>query len=812
MMTEAVDCVLTTVAGGEERRFGADALPVSVGGDAECDVRLREVSGSFQVGLLDGAFFIQPGRETRGLRVDGEPVTGSRWLKDGEIVALDTARLSCRLTGGRLSLLIEGQVTGGDTAPPNLEELAREAGEVEEVEIAPIAYSAPVATPTGTLRARPSPAAVAVTAAFAVLAVLGWFAFTAKSVELLIEPQPEEVDLPETLFKLRLGDRLLLRSGSHRVSARLAGYYPLDTEFEVGMAPDQSVALDLIKLPGLVTLTTEPDVAAEVRVDGVVLGTTPLADAEIVPGRHRLEFSAQRYLSEVRELNVVGGGERQSLAAVLTPNWAPITVSSEPSGAEVFVDGARLGSTPVTLELEAGERQVGLRLRGHNEWRDTVTVLANRAQTLPPVTLTLADGRVELVTDPVGAAVSVDGAFRGQTPVTLRLSPGRPHSISLSKPGFESFTRELSVEAGSAQRLSLQLTAQFGVIEVTSDPPDAEIWVDGERQGVTPSKLTLTAISHALEVRRAGFAVQAREITPRPGFPQLWELALERLDVTTGSGYPRVIQSTLGQELRLVLPGEFTMGSSRREQGRRSNEVLRAVRLTEAFYLGVREVSNAEFRDFDPDHHSGEFSGATLDEAEQPVVRVGWADIAQYMNWLSIRDRLQPVYEERGGTWVAVTPLRSGYRLPTEAEWEWAARVAPGEEALRFPWGDTLPPPDRSGNYADISAAELLPTTLVTYNDGFAVSAPSGRFGANAVGIFDLGGNVAEWVQDYYAIGTSETEVVAVDPLGPEDGRFHVVRGSSWRSATITDLRLAYRNYSADGREDLGFRLARNLE
>jgi len=101
---------------------------------------------------------------------------------------------------------------------------------------------------------------------------------------------------------------------------------------------------------------------------------------------------------------------------------------------------------------------------------------------------------------------------------------------------------------------------------------------------------------------------------------------------------------------------------------------------------------------------------------------------------------------------------------------------------------------------------------MVTYNDDFAVSAPPGSFEDNAVGIFDLGGNVAEWVQDYYEIGSSASTQVLVDPLGPTEGRAHVIRGSSWRSATLPDLRVAGRAYSTDAREDVGFRIARNLE
>ncbi len=811
-MTDAEQCPLIARVGEEERRFSTAELPVLIGGGAECDIRLQGVSGSLQIGALDGAYFVQPGKNTRGLRLDGEPVTGSRWLGDGQTIALDTARVHCSLRGERLELSIEGRVTGGDTAPPDLEELALEMAEDDDVAVEPIAFRPGTSESVRSHGGRRRRTAVIAGSAFAVLAAAGWFAFTAKSVQLAIDPPADEVGLPGTLFKFRIGDRYLLRSGSHRVVAQRAGYHELDAIIEVGQLPAQTVELDLVKLPGIITFTTEPDVGADVRVDGVSIGTAPLTDVDVESGRHRVEFIAERFLSEVLELDVFGEGRRQNLAAELTPNWAPVSLSSRPAGAQVLVDGTALASTPAELELGAGERQVELRLAGYNAWRDTITVLADQPLTVPEVTLIQADGRVELATDPAGAAVSVNGDYQGATPLTLRLRPGRPHAITLTKPGYDTETRELSVEADSGRRLEIPLTAQFGEIEVVSDPPAAEIYVNGEPRGVTPARLSLLAVTHELEVRLEGHASQSTTITPRTGFTQRWETALVALDTVTGAGYPQTVQTSLGQELRLVLPGEFTMGSSRREQGRRSNEALRAVRLTEGFYLGVKEVSNAEFRQFDAEHDSGSFSGESLDGADQPVVRVTWEQVAQFMNWLSIRDALQPVYEEADGTMLAVRPLRSGYRLPTEAEWAWAARFAGRDEPLIFAWGRELPPPDRIGNFADISARQLLPTTLVTYNDGYTVSAPSGSFPANPLGIFDLGGNVSEWVQDYYEVGRTDTETILEDPIGPVDGRFHVVRGPSWRGATVTDLRMAARNFSADGDERIGFRIARNLE
>ena len=811
-MTDSNRCILTARVAGQTHRFTAAELPLLIGGSAACDIRLQGISGSFQVGTLDGAYFVQPDKDTRGLRLDGELVTGSRWLRDGQTIAIDTARVRCSLRGDRLELSIEGQLTGGDTAPPDLEELAREMADADEIAVEPIAFRPGDDGSAQHGGARPRRTTVIAGSALAVLALLGWFAFTAKSVELVTMPPAEEIDLPATLFKFRIGDRYLLRSGSHRVVARRAGYHPLDRVIEVGQAPAQTVEMELAMLPGLITFTTKPDVGADVRVDGVSIGTAPLTDVEVKPGRRRVEFVAERFLAQVLELAVVGEGQRQSLAGELTPNWAPVALASRPAGAQVLLDGTPVGTTPVELEVEAGERQLELRLAGHNAWRQAITVLADQPLNVAEVTLVQADGRVELITDPPGAAVGVNGEFQGATPLTLRLRPGRVHVIALNKPGYETATRELSVAADSGRRLEIPLVAQFSLIEVVSDPPGAEIFVDAELRGVTPAQLTLLAVAHELEVRLDGHAPQSTTVTPRTGFPQRWETILVAQDTATGTGYPQLVHTGLGQELRLVLAGEFTMGSSRREQGRRSNEALRAVSLAEGFYLGVKEVSNADFRQYDPEHDSGAFSGETLNDDEQPVVRVTWERAAQFMNWLSIGDSLQPVYEEADGTWRPVRPLRSGYRLPTEAEWAWAARFAGREEPLIFAWGAALPPPDRVGNYADISARQLLPTTLVTYNDGFAVTAPSGSFAANPLGIFDLGGNVSEWVQDYYEVGRVETEIVAENPLGPETGRFHVVRGPSWRGATVTDLRMASRNFSADGGERIGFRIARNLE
>ena len=105
-----------------------------------------------------------------------------------------------------------------------------------------------------------------------------------------------------------------------------------------------------------------------------------------------------------------------------------------------------------------------------------------------------------------------------------------------------------------------------------------------------------------------------------------------------------------------------------------------------------------------------------------------------------------------------------------------------------------------------------MPTIIPRYDDGFASTAPVGKFRPNRLGIYDGSGNVAEWVNDYYSVPTPGITQPIVDPLGPDNGTTRVIRGSSWRHAGEMELRLSYRDYSAEPRPDVGFRVVRYVE
>ncbi len=511
----------------------------------------------------------------------------------------------------------------------------------------------------------------------------------------------------------------------------------------------------------------------------------------------------------------------QALQLALDPAWAEVTIASEPAGAAILVDGEAAGTTPATVEILQGERQVILQLPAYADWQETLAIEAGVPRDLGRVELQPAAGRLELTSVPGGANVTLDGEFQGQTPVTLELAPGRDHRLAVLKPGYRRHTETVQLPAGGSDSRTVTLKPRLGEVRFDISPADAVLRINGRPVGRGSQTLSLPAVEQAVEVALDGHETVRRRVTPRPGLEQLVQVSLRTEKAARMARLKPEITTSLGQTLLLFnpvdaaggssTPGDFTMGASRREPGRRANEVLHPVSLRRMFYLQTTEVTNAQFRLYQKDHHSGQVEGNSLNREHQPVVQVSWQQAASFCNWLSEREGLPPFYRQTQGIVTGFDPSSTGYRLPTEAEWAWAARVN-GDTLLKFPWeGGVFPPTHPVENYADSRSAFITGRTLAGYDDGHAVSATVASFGPNHNGLFDLGGNVSEWVHDVYTIPAA-TGVTETDPLGPQTGDNFVIRGASWAHSKIQELRLSYRDYGQAGRDDVGFRIARYAE
>lgn len=791
------------------REYEPGELPLALGTGPGAELRVPGPGSTETLALLselDGAPFIQATARETPVTVNGEPLSGSRRLANGDEIALYGSRIACRYEDGRLTLDVSLEDSVYVTEPP---QMPAGAG-AEEEDIEPVAWRAkgelppPAAGPGGALWR------YAVGAALVALAGLAWLLFTSVSVRFEVEPvAPETLAIEGGWFRLPLADRYLLRPGSYTVRVETPGYRPVSRRFEVGDESDLTLLIEQEKLPGRLRLSSEPAAGATVRLGDEALGETPLVTGTLEPGVYDLELRAERYLPWRGPIEVLGLGKVQDVEVQLVPAWAPVELRSKPAGAVIYAGEAELGATPAIVDLPEGEHRLTVMLEGYKPWEAEVTAFANVPQTLPLIELEEADGVLTVETRPSGANITVDGRYRGQSPVKLALAPGETYDIGLSKAGYGKQTRRVRLRAAEGQTLRVDLAARTGQIVLAVEPPGATVFVNGRRHGTGSATLELPATPQRIEVKAEGYESWERTITPRPGFPQAVTARLRSADEVRLAAIQQIVTTSQGQELRYIDPGVFTMGASRREPGRRANETLRRVQLTRGYYIGTKEVTNREFRVFNELHDSGAEVAAALAGDNNPAMRVTWEQAVSYCNWLSAREGLDPAYVEKFGKLVPAERPTNGYRLPTEAEWAWMARYLGGKGRLKYPWGQSMPPPKDSGNYADQSASEMVPTVLPSYDDGFAVSAPVGSFPPNALGIYDVGGNAAEWVQDFYAVYTPGADQLIVDPVGPPHASHHVIRGSSWRHAGITQLRLSYRDFGSAPRDDVGFRIAR---
>jgi formylglycine-generating enzyme required for sulfatase activity len=682
---------------------------------------------------------------------------------------------------------------------------------VDRVPIAVVEYSPPEGRERRRgPRLRGWPAAVAGAALLALAVVVTLLASVAVSVRTAPEVAAPRVEFVGGLVELRVGGRWLVLPGEYVLEVAADGYAPASQPVRVARGEPNEFVVPLERLPGRVRVDTG-GVAATLSVDGAPAGPLP-GEYELPAGVRALRIEAARHQPWTGEVDVAGGGERQSVEVKLVPSYAPVSVTTIPAGATVRVNGDEIGVTPLETTLDAGRHQLALEHPRYRRFETPITVRAGEPLVIGPVELGVPDGVVALRSTPTGADVSVGGRYRGRTPLDLSLTPGVPHEVVVTRAGYAPVTRSVSVASRERRALSVDLEAVLGEVTVRGQPADAELYVDGEPRGPANQTLSLPSAPHAIEVRKAGLASFRSTVTPRPGQPQVVEYVLTSPEEARAAGLAGVIRASTGQELRLVRGGRFVMGSPRREPGRRSNEAQRTVELKRPFYIGVHEVTNADFRQFRAAHKSGIYKEDTLDLDRQPVVRVSWQDAAAFCNWLSARDGLPPAYVGQPGSLRLAQPVTTGYRLPTEAEWEFVARWDGSAATRRYPWGDSLPVPARSGNYADQSALYLSPTVIAGYDDGYRVASPVGSFPANPLGLHDLGGNVSEWTTDRYTIYVAGTDQVATDPVGPEDGETWTVRGSSWLTGRTPDLRLAWRDTGSGGRPDVGFRIARYAE
>lgn len=434
-------------------------------------------------------------------------------------------------------------------------------------------------------------------------------------------------------------------------------------------------------------------------------------------------------------LLVAGCGEKQANTVV--------TIDSAPeSGAEVLIEGGRRVVTPATVEgLPEGRLNILLKMERYRDTEDEIRVVAGQPQTYV-IEMEPLMGYLTVDSEPAGAEVILDETQRiGLTPIRKYPVGIGEHSYTVTLDNYYPYASDvIDVKADHqyGNNTIINLKPQEGRLVVTSTPTNATIWLNGGKQPyTTPKDFTLVPGNYIVDVHTNGFIMTGERVELKPNEEVRVALKMPPGDVPAG--------------MVLVPAGPFLRGATNRAP----DEAPQTTQELPAFYIDKYEVTNAEFKEVFPEHDFPEGRG------NFPVSGVTWNMAVDYAKAV-------------------------GKRLPTEREWEKAAR---GTEGFEFPWGNVF------------NAA--LCNTLVNDIGG---PAERGRFieGISPYGCSDMAGNVYEWVQDWYQAYEGNQDVTK------DYGQlFRVLRGGSYLSEQF-DVRCAKRHFDkvSSAREDYGFRCA----
>ncbi|MBN2829584.1 MAG: SUMF1/EgtB/PvdO family nonheme iron enzyme, partial [Candidatus Cloacimonetes bacterium] len=479
-----------------------------------------------------------------------------------------------------------------------------------------------------------------------------------------------------------------------------------------------------------------------------------------------------------------------------------VTVKSIPIQAQVFVDNLLEGNTDKQFFKYPGTYNLRLVKGGFDTIDESITITEESSNTFSysleksSITLTLA-------IDPSDAEVKVDNQIRNTK--TLELAPG-VHKVEISKEGYETATRQITLSKGSEANEVIKLNRNIGKLLFTVVPIEARInlnsgesWVGANKLVLPTGEYTGTATANTFSAKQFSFIIGKDQDT-------VMDIVMEKeIKPTTLSTEPLtetsvLLQTTNHKMIDMVfVPGDtFEMGGG---EDALALQPIQAVSVS-SFYIGKYEVSQIEWLSVMGDIPA-RFQGENL-----PIENVNWYECIEFCNRLSELEGLTPCYsyynsgvdtrlwpagwkEDSDKTnYVSCDWTANGYRLPTEAEWEFAAR-----EGSRF-------------NDLKYSGSNSLGKVAWYESNSKKKTHPVGTKSPNVLDIYDMTGNVWEWVWDFYETYTTEMKT---DPHGPESGSSRLWHGGSWNDSG-TYCRISYQNYGSNTlrREDLGFRVARN--
>ena len=528
---------------------------------------------------------------------------------------------------------------------------------------------------------------------------------------------------------------------------------------------------------GTVQVETIPAGAA-VFINGRKVGNSPLTFEGVRPGAVVVKVEHRFHPTAVHQLSLARGATER-IDVQLESAYGDLEIVSNPQGADIWLNGDLLESkTPIRLDdIPTGRHEMTAFIYGRERKTEFIDVTPGAS-----VSYAFELGRVpmgSLTVDTVPNDASVAFTDLDQEYVGEMLLPIGSYEVTITRGGFGQQIHMLRVDQ-KANVHTVVLDRLFGELTVNVRPANAKVWVAyraGEDEVSRRYDGSLPIPTGALSIRATamGYRNYARSLRMTPdGLNHT--IAMQTFDIAPGRVFRDPLESGgEGPPLVIVAQGTFVMGS---QDGAADERPAHAVSITQPFAMSIYEITQGDMRAY-------QNFGVGADR--MPVTDIGMGDVTAYLRWLSA---------QTGAT----------YRLPSEAEWEYAARAG---TTTAFYFGD-----DASGlceweNVADQSMKKRFRLYEVADCDDGAVRITEvGGFKPNPFGLYDMLGNVQEWVADCWHGNYSGAPDTA--QAWGTHCTSHVVRGGGWDRAP-NETRVSFRSLSSAPNSSRGFRVVREL-
>ena len=423
----------------------------------------------------------------------------------------------------------------------------------------------------------------------------------------------------------------------------------------------------------------------------------------------------------------------------------------------------------MTEKLDEGIYDVEVSMAQHRTVTCQIEVVAKQLQTIE-INPTPIYGSLDVISTPIYSDVVINGKNYDTTPTTIDNLLIGEYEVLISKEGCASVIKNVSIIEGQTATIEVNLP-QGSEYKITSDRNGDDVYIDGMKRGVTPLSISLSFGNHDVELRRDGETAKKTITVSQSGTENVLHLAF---------GLTPQWQAWISPKTKLVLQrlidnmvevngGTFMMGATSEQGDEAYSDEKSAHKVTlSGYHIGKYEVTQEAWEAVMGNNPS-EFKGAN-----KPVERVSWNDCQEFIKKLNLLTGLQ-------------------FRLPTEAEWENAARGGRKSQGYKY---------SGSNNIDDVAwyGANSSRTTHQV-----------GTKRPNELGIYDMSGNVLEWCSDWYSVYYSSSPTT--NPTGPTTGFSRVCRGGGWFSIA-QGCRVSYRRIgNPDDRDCLiGFRLVHSLK